>query len=65
MRRFILLFPPSYITEVIIRNSENKTSVRGEKIASPDAFRKKKIITSIQQYIFTRHSYIPNRVWQW
>jgi hypothetical protein len=37
------LFSPSYITEVIIRNSEkNETSVRGEKLASGDAFRQKK-----------------------
>jgi len=36
------LFFPSYITEVIILNSEqNKTSVRGEKLASEDAFRQK------------------------
>ena len=50
MRRFIILFSPSYIIELIIRNSEqNKTSVRGEKLVSGDAFKQKtKIITSIE-----------------
>jgi len=66
MRRFIILFSPSYITEVIIRNSEqNKISVRGEKLASGDASRREKKITSIKQYIFTRHAYNPSRVSQW
>jgi hypothetical protein len=55
MRRFIILFSPSYITEVIIRNSEkNKTSVRKEKLASGDAFRPQKELLHQYSSIFSQ-----------
>jgi hypothetical protein len=48
MKRFIILFSLSYITEVTIRNSEqNKSSARGEKRASGEASGQKK---NIYQY---------------